>query len=240
MTKIKGVVTLISNRYMNKGKVGLFGTIEHEANLKSAQMFVYLELLLFILSIILFHTVKELEATGTYMFFSVVLLVVSIIELIIIKKKEGVGNFIKWAIGLSFITSAITTTSTLGVGGSILFVFPILLSVQYCSLLYSIFISVITVVGSFVPLLLTSFLTFYDLNVIKLIPGSTIVIDTTLEAALHPEIIDEAGTKINELLAIFLPAISFVIIVAIVSCIITYSFRKVLLEQYKHFQNTRE
>ena len=57
--------------------------------------------------------------------------------------------------------------------------------------------------GTFVPLLLTSFLTFYDLNVIIMKPGSVITIDTTLEAALKPELIDEAGTKVNELLAVF-------------------------------------
>ena len=225
---------------MNKGKVGLFGTIEHEANLKSARMFVNLQILLFTLSVILFYTVKELEATGAYMFFSVVLLILSVVELIIIRRREGVGSFIKWAIGLSFVVTAVTTTSTLGVGGSILFVFPILLSVQYCSLLYSIFISVVTVLGSFVPLLLTSFLSFYDLNVIKLIPGSTLTINTTLEASLHPDVINEADTKINELLAIFLPAILFVIIIAVVTCVITHSFRKILLEQYRKFQNTRE
>lgn len=225
---------------MNKGKVGLFGTIEREANLKSARILVNLEILLFILSVIMFFKVKELEATDAYMAFSAILLIVSIIELIIIRKKEGVGSFLKWAIGLSFIVAAVTTTSTLGVGGSILFVFPILLSVQYCSLQYSIFISIVTVLGSFIPLLLTSFLSFYDLNVIKLYPGSTITIDTTLEAALHPDIINEAGTKINELLAIFLPAISFVIIIAFVTCVITHSFRKILLEQYRHYQNTRE
>lgn len=225
---------------MNKGKVGLFGTIEREANLKSARMFVNLEILLFILSVIMFFKVKELEATDAYMAFSAILLIVSIIELIIIRKKEGVGSFLKWAIGLSFIVAAVTTTSTLGVGGSILFVFPILLSVQYCSLQYSIFISIVTVLGSFIPLLLTSFLSFYDLNVIKLYPGSTITIDTTLEAALHPDIINVAGTKINELLAIFLPAISFVIIIAVVTCVITHSFRKIILEQYRHYQNSRE
>lgn len=97
-------------------------------------MFVNLQILLFTLSVILFYTVKELEATGAYMFFSVVLLILSVVELIIIRKREGVGSFIKWAIGLSFVVTAVTTTSTLGVGGSILFVFPILLSVQYCSL----------------------------------------------------------------------------------------------------------
>ena len=231
---------MISNTYMNKGKVGLFGTIEREANLKSARMFVNLEILLFILSVIMFFKVKELEATDAYMAFSAILLIVSIIELIIIRKKEGAGSFLKWAIGLSFVVAAVTTTSTLGVGGSILFVFPILLSVQYCSLQYSVFISIVTVLGSFIPLLLTSFLSFYDLNVIKLYPGSTITIDTTLEAALHPDIINVAGTKINELLAIFLPAISFVIIIAFVTCVITHSFRKILLEQYRHYQNTRE
>ena len=231
---------MISNVYMNKGKVGLFGTIEHDANLKSARMLVNLQVLLFALSMILYFTVQELEATDVYMVFSALLLVVSIVELIIIRKKEGVGSFIKWAIGLTFVLTAVTTTSTLGVGGSILFVLPVLLSVQYCSLTYSIFMSVIALLGSFIPLLLTSFLSFYDLNVIKLVPGSTIKIATTLESSLRPEIIDEAGTKLNELLAIFLPAMSFVVIIAVITCIITHSFRKILLEQYRDFQNTRE
>lgn len=231
---------MIANSLMNKGKVGLFGNIERSSNLYSAKMYVNLEVLLLVLSIILYYTVPELEAISVFIVFSVILLILSIVEFMIIRKKEGVGNFLKWAIGLSYVLTAVTTTSTLGLGGSILFVFPILLSVQYCSLIYSLFISVISVLGSFVPLLLTSSLSFYDLNVIKLVPGSTIVINKTLESSLTPEIIDEAGTKINEILAIFLPAILFVIIIAVVTCIITHTFRKILLEQYRHFQNTRE
>lgn len=231
---------MISKSIMQRGKAGLFKTIESSANLISVRMFVYLEVLLLGLSVLLYFNVKELGATIAFMIFSVILLIASIVELVIIKKKEGAGVSFKWIIGISFVLTAVTTTSTLGLGGSILFVFPILLSVQYCSLQYSIFISVITLMGSFIPLLLTSFISYYDLNVIKLIPGSVITIDNTLEASLRPEIIDIAGTKINELLAIFLPAILFLIIVAIVTCIITNSFRKYLLEQYRAFQNTKE
>ena len=174
------------------------------------------------------------------MCFSAVLLIISFVELTVITKKEGSGDWLKWILGISFVITAITTTSTMGVGGSILFIFPMLLSVQYCSLFYSVFISVITVMGSFVPLLLTSFLTFYDLNVIRLKPGSVVEVGTTLEMALRPEIIDEAGTKINELLAIFLPAVLFVIIIAVVTCVITHTYRKNILEQYRRFQTTRE
>jgi len=171
---------------------------------------------------------------------SSVLLLVSIVEMMIVKRKEGIGSSLKWMIGISIVVSAIVTTSTKGVGGSILFVLPILLSVQYCSLVFSIFMSLITVLGSFVPLLLTSFLSFYELNVVKLIPGSVIEINKTLEGSLKPEFIDIPGTKINELLAVFLPAMLFVIIVGVMTCIITSCFRKIILEQYRNFQNTRE
>ena len=94
--------------------------------------------------------------------------------------------------------------------------------------------------ASCVPLLLTSFMSFYDLNVIKLIPGSVLKIDTILEDSLIPEVIDIAGTKINELIAIIMPVILFVIIIAVVVCIITHTIRKNILEQYRLFQNTRE
>ena len=225
---------------MHKGKLGLFNSIDRSANLVSARLLVCLESLLTALSVLLYFTVPELRATTAFLIFSVVLLIVSIVELTVIKRKEGSGDWLKWILGISYVITAITTTSTMGVSGSILFIFPILLSVQYCSLFYSVFMSVITVMGSFVPLLLTSFLTFYDMNVIKVNPGSVVEVNTTLEAALTPEIIDVAGTKVNEILAIFLPAISFVIIVAVVAGIITHSFRKNILEQYRQFQNTRE
>ena len=225
---------------MNKGKLGLFYAIDRSSNLVSAYLFVGLELLLTALSVLLYFTVPELRATFDFMIFSAMLLLVSIAELAVIKRKDGVGDWLKWILGISFVLSAIATTSTMGVGGSILFILPILLSVQYCSLFYSVFMSVIAVMGSFVPLLLTSFLNFYDLNLIRLVPGSVIKVNTTLEGALTPEIIDVAGTKINELLAVFLPAISFVIIVAVVAGIITHTLRKNILEQYRQFQNTRE
>ena len=225
---------------MNKGKLGLFHSIDCSANLMSARLFVGLELFMTALSVLLYFTVPELTATILFMIFSVTLLLVSIVELAVIKRKEGSGDSLKWMLGVSFVISAVVTTSTLGLSGSILFILPILLSVQYCSLFYSLFMSVITVMGSFVPLLLSSYLSYYDLNVIKMIPGSVVEVGTTLETALSPEIVDEAGTKVNEILAVFLPAISLVIIVAIVSCFITYAFRRIILEQYRHFQTTRE
>ena len=231
---------MISNSMMQKGKLGLFGAIDRSSNYVSAYLFVCLEVFLTALSVLLYFKVPELRATKTFFIFSGVMLIVSIVELAVVKEKDGSDDMLKWVLGISFVVSAIATTSTMGVSGSILFILPILLSVQYCSLFYSVFLSVITVMGSFVPLLLTSFLTYYDLNVIRVNPGSVVKINTTLEEALRPEIIDAAGTKVNELLAVFLPAISFVIIVAVVACIITHRFRKNILEQYRQFQNTRE
>lgn len=225
---------------MQRGKVGLFGTIEHYANQVSSKFFFILQLLLMGLSLIVYFNVEELSAGFAFVIMSSVLLLVSIVEMMIVKRKEGIGSFLKWMIGISIVVSAIVTTSTMGVGGSILFVLPILLSIQYCSLIFSIFMSLITVLGSFVPLLLTSFLSFYELNVVKLIPGSVIEINKTLEGSLKPEFIDIPGTKINELLAVFLPAMLFVIIVGVMTCIITSYFRKIILEQYRNFQNTRE
>jgi hypothetical protein len=91
--------------------------------------------------VLLYFTVPELRATTTFMAFSVVLLIVSLVELAVVKRKNGSGYMLKWMLGISFVLSAITTTSTMGVSGSILFILPILLSVQYCSLFYSVFYS---------------------------------------------------------------------------------------------------
>lgn len=231
---------MISNSMMQKGKLGLFGGIESSANLSSVKIFFSLEILMLILSGILYYAVPELEAGIYFIIFTAIMFVVSVIERTIIIKKEGVGKHLKWIIGVSYVISAVTTTSTMGVGGSILFVLPLLLSIQYCSLMYSIFMSVITVIGSFIPLLLTSFFSFYDLNVIKLVPGSVVKVGETLESSLSPEIININGTKINELLAIFLPAMMFVVICGVITCIVSFFIRKNILEQYRSFQNTRE
>ena len=231
---------MILNSAMHKGKAGIFNSIESQANLISVKMLVSLQILLSVMSIIIYYTVPELNAGIVFVVFSFVLLIVSIIELIVVKRRDGVGNLLKWMIGISFVLSAIATTSTMGVGGSVLLILPLLLSIQYCSLLYSIFISVITLMGSCVPLLLTSFMSFYDLNVIKLVPGSVLKIDTILEDSLIPEVIDVAGTKVNEIIAIIMPVILYVIIVAVVVYIITSTIRKNILEQYRHYQNTRE
>ena len=231
---------MILDSEMYKGKAGIFNSIERSANLISAKIFVSLQILLSVLSVIIYYSVPELKASIVFLVFSIVLLIVSIVELIFVKRRDGEGSALKWMIGISFIVSAVATTSTMGVGGSVLLVLPLILSIQYCSLLYSIFISVITLMASCIPLLLTSFMSFYDLNVIKLIPGSVLKIDTILEDSLVPEVIDVAGTKINELIAIIMPVILFVIIIAVVTCIITSTIRKNILEQYRHFQNTRE
>lgn len=231
---------MILDSIMQKGKAGIFNSIERSANLISVKILVSLQILLSVLSVIIYYSVPELKAGIVFLIFSVVLLIVSIVESIYVKRKDGEGSILKWIIGISFIVSAVATTSTMGVGGSVLLVLPLILSIQYCSLLYSIFISVITLMASCVPLLLTSFMSFYDLNVIKLIPGSVLKIDTILEDSLIPEVIDIAGTKVNELIAIIMPVILFVIIIAVVVCIITHTIRKNILEQYRLFQNTRE
>ena len=124
--------------------------------------------------------------------------------------------------------------------GSIIFVFPMLLSIQYCSFLYSLFISAATVTGTFVPLLLSSRLGNFDLNVVRLAPGTAVQVSSTLEAALGGGAIQEAGTKVNELLSVFLPMILVVNIIAVITVIITGAIRKSLLEQYRLFQTTRE
>ena len=94
--------------------------------------------------------------------------------------------------------------------------------------------------GTFVPLLLSSRLSNFDLNVARLVPGSVIEVTTTLEASLGPEVLNQTGTKVNELLSIFLPMILFVIIIAVLTVLITGVIRKNLLEQYHQFQTTRE
>ena len=231
---------MVPNRLMFKGKAGLFGFIESSANQRNAKAFVALTSLLFAVSVLLKLTVPEIGIIPFFMVFSAVMLLVSIVELVIIRRKKGVGEHLKWIIGIGFIITAVTTTSTMGAAGSMIFVFPMLLSIQYCSVLYSLFISTITVMGTFVPLLLSSHLSNYDLNVVKLIPGAVLEVTSTLEASLEPAIMNVAGTKINELLSIFLPMILFVSIIAVVTVSITAAIRKSLLDQYHQFQTTRE
>ena len=169
----RGSIALISNLMMQKGKLGLFGAIDRASNYVSAHILVGLEILLTALSVLLYFKVPELRATTVFMAFSVLLLIVSLVELAVVKRKDGTGDMIKWVLGITFVITAATTTSTMGVSGCILFILPLLLSVQYCTLFYSVFMSVITLMGTFVPLLLTSFLSLYGLNVIRLKPVST-------------------------------------------------------------------
>ncbi len=225
---------------MYRGKAGLFGMIESSANLRNIKAFAALTSIVFAVSVLLYFTVPEIGVIPFFMAFSAVMLLVSIAEMVIVRKRKGVGNHLKWIIGIGFIVSAVVTTSTMGAAGSIIFVFPMLLSIQYCSVLYSLFISAVTIMGTFVPLLLSSHLSNYDLNVIKLVPGAAVEITSTLESSLGSGVINVAGTKVNEIFSIFLPIILFVIIIAVVTVGITSAIRKNLLDQYHQFQNTRE
>ena len=81
---------MISNSMMQKGKVGLFSAIERSANIESSKMYVILELLLIVLSLIIHGSVPELEATDAFIAFSVFLLIASIVEYKIIKRKRKI------------------------------------------------------------------------------------------------------------------------------------------------------
>ena len=231
---------MLSNQLMARGKTGLFSLIENAANLRNGRTFVAVSALLFALSLLLKFTVPELSTVPFFMVFSLVMLLISIVELVIVQRKKGIGTYLKWLIGIGFIASAIGTTASMGAVGSIIVVFPILLSIQYCSVLYSLFISVVTVMGTFAPLLLASHLSNYDLNVVRLVPGAVIQVSSTLEASLGSGIINEAGTKLNELLTVSLPLLLLINILAVVSIAVTGAIRRSLLEQYHQFQNTRE
>jgi len=231
---------LMTNQIMRQGKTGLFGMIERSCNLRNSRVFVALNVLLLAISVLLRFTVPEIGMIPYFMWLSAGILLASVVELLIVQRKDGVGNHLKWVIGVSFVASAAITTATLGAPGAIIFVFPLLLSIPYCSVLYSIFISVVTVMGAFIPLLLSAFLFHYDLNVVRLAPGTVIEVTSTLEAALGTVAINEAGTKVNELLSMFLPVVVLVIISAVVTVSITSAVRKMLLEQYHQFQTTRE
>ena len=231
---------MLTNQMMRQGKMGLFGMIERSANLRNSRVFVALNVLLFAISVVVRFTVEELEVGLWFMRLATGMLLVSLVELLIVQRKDGVGNHLKWIIGISFVVSAAITTSTLGAVGCMIYMIPLLLSIPYCSVLYSVFISVITVMGSFIPLLMTAFMSNYDLNVVRFAPGTVIEVTSTLEKAIDTVVVNNAGTKVNELLAVFLPGVALVIISAVVTVSITSAVRKMLLEQYHQFQTTRE
>lgn len=231
---------MLTSQMMNKGKIGLFGMIERSSNLRSSRAFAILALLLFALSVLLRYRVPELRMLPVFMWLSAGMLLVSLVELLIVQRKEGAGKHLKWILGISFVVYAAITTSTLGMVGSIIYLFPLLLSIQYCSMIYSLSISVISLMGAFIPLLLTVYMDNYDLNVVRLAPGTVIEVTSTLEAALDTVDINTTGTKINELLAVILPGTMLIIIAAVVTVIITGTIRKIMLEQYHQFQTTRE
>ena len=231
---------MVSGKMMSMGKTGLFSVIESSANRRSVKAFVALTVVLFAESLLLKLTVPEIGAVPYFIVFSGAMLLVSVVELVIVQRKNGIGNYLKWMIGIGFIVSAVTSASTMGTTGIIIYVFPMLLSIQYCSVLYSMFISAFTIMGTFVPLLLASRLGNFDLNVIRLAPDAVVEVVSTLEASLTPGIINEAGTKINELVSVFLPMFLIVNIVAFVTVSITAALRRSLLEQYRQYQNTRE
>lgn len=231
---------MLTNQMMIKGKIGLFGMIERSSNLRNSRVFAILALLLFALSVLLRCRVPELGRLPLFMWLSAGMLIVSIAELLIVQRKEGAGKHLKWILGISFVVSAAITTSTLGMVGSMIYLFPLLLSIQYCSMIFSLFISVIAVMGTFIPLLITVYMSNYDLNVVRLAPGTVIEVTSTLEAALDTVPVNATATKINELLAVLLPGAALVIIAAVVTVIITGAIRKIVLEQYHQFQTTRE
>ena len=230
----------MTNQIMRQGKTGLFGMIERSCNLRNSRVFVALNVILFTISLVVRFTVWELEMGPRFMWLSAGMLLVSLVELLIVQRKDGTGNHLKWVIGVSFVVSAAITTSTLGAVGCMIYIIPLLLSIPYCSVLYSVFISVVTVMGSFIPLLMTAFMSNYDLNVVRIAPGTVIEVTSTLEAALKTVAVNDAATKMNELTAVLLPGVVMVIIMAVATVSITAAGRRILLEQYHQFQNTRE
>ena len=62
---------MILDSIMQKGKAGIFNSIERSANLMSAKILVSLQILLSVLSVIIYYTVKELKAGIVFLVFSI-------------------------------------------------------------------------------------------------------------------------------------------------------------------------
>ena len=105
--------------------------IERSTNLRNSRVFVALNVILFIISLVVRFTVWELEMGSCFMWLSAGMLLVSLAELLIVQRKAGVGNHLKWILGVSFVVSAAVTTSTLGAVGSMIYIFSLLLSIPY-------------------------------------------------------------------------------------------------------------
>ena len=81
---------MLTNQMMRQGKMGLFGMIERSANLRNSRVFVALNVLLFIISVVVRFTVQELEAGVWFMRLATGMLLVSLVELLVVQRKGGV------------------------------------------------------------------------------------------------------------------------------------------------------
>ena len=80
---------MLTKQMMRQGKPGLFGMIERSTNLRNSRVFVALNVILFIISLVVRFTVWELEMGSCFMWLSAGMLLVSLAELLIVQRKAG-------------------------------------------------------------------------------------------------------------------------------------------------------
>lgn len=225
---------------MRKGKLGLFGEIEQSSNLRNSKAFLALSAILLVSATLIYFLVKEISSGFLFLIFSSVIFVLSLIEFFVVRKRKGLGKAIKWVLACSYLLAAVVSISLLGPTVSLVLIIPILTSIPYCSFIFTFAVSAFTLLGTFAPILLSSYLNFFDLNVIELYDGSIIKILGTLESSINTGAIDITATKVNEIIAIYLPIVALVILIAFISCFVTKSLRERLLQQYSAYRNSRE
>ena len=218
---------------INRGTKGIFEEIEKSSNILCAKGLIACASITTVIGIIAVITDKSAYMKFVKIGFSIAVVVCAAMAWYSLSRKEH-GSFHKYTLFIAWSVAICMIASSIDSSESLLYAIPIILSIRYYSVVFTLSVSVLNIIFAFIPYIIKVYIHAFPLDFIVLEQGTVITmagdsLDGTVNAL---STIDVTATITNMLTFGYLVTMSVLVVISIFAVLLTNFTRKNIIKQY--------
>lgn len=227
---------------INRGTRGIFESIEEQSNRFCAKSLVMLSIVSFILVAVASIVDKSAYMHEVRIAVGIIIILSAGAGVYCRIKKVGT-RYRKYALFGIWLIVLMLAVTFIDSSVSLLYAIPVILAIQYSSVIFTLFVSLVNIVFAFFPYIINTYRNAYPLDFIVLEPGTTIQmtgasLDETVNALSIG--IERSETIMNMLSYGYLTTALLLVIISAIAVSATNYDRKAILGQYNKSRNSVE
>ena len=226
---------------INRGKKRIFEEIEKSANILCAKGLITCAAITTVIGIIAAIVDKSEYMQSVLIEFSIAVVVCVATAWYSLKRKEH-GKLHKYALFGAWSVAICIIASNIDSSENLLYAIPIILAIRYYSVVFTLSVSVLNIIFSFIPYIIKVYIQAFPLDFIILEEGTVI---TMAGESLHGTVnalstIDRTATITNMLSFGYLGTLSILVFISIFAVLLTDFTRKTIINQYNSSRSRME